>query len=133
MNESRDEGRFWFVALVLMCVGGVVYFFNLGASGFSMSEGHRVAPAWEMLADGDWLMPHMFEQAYMRKPPGMPWAIGILALVETIVSCGSGIKFLDAAMARCTNGSFSDVAPEGRYPMRSRFSVNAGPFFKPAL
>ena len=75
MNESRDEGRFWFIALVLMCVGGVVYFFNLGASGFSMSEGHRVAPAWEMLADGDWLMPHMFEQAYMRKPPGMPWAI----------------------------------------------------------
>ncbi len=45
------------------------------SSGLSMSEGHRAIPAWEMLDNGDWLVPRMFEQPYMRKPPGMVWAI----------------------------------------------------------
>lgn len=64
--------------LALVCC--VVYLPRLGATGFSMSEGHRVIPAWEMLDDaraGDphWLVPRMFGTAYLRKPPGMLWAI----------------------------------------------------------
>ncbi len=40
-----------------------------------MTEAHRVLPAWEMLDTGDWLTPRMFGTPYLRKPPGMSWAI----------------------------------------------------------
>lgn len=64
--------------LVLVCCA--IFLPRLGETGLSMSEGHRVIPAWEMLDDaraGDphWLVPRMFETNYLRKPPGMPWAI----------------------------------------------------------
>lgn len=32
-----------------------------------------------MMQSGDWLLPHMFEQLYLRKPPGMPWAIALFS------------------------------------------------------
>jgi 4-amino-4-deoxy-L-arabinose transferase-like glycosyltransferase len=43
-------------------------------SGLTKSEGHRVIPALEMLDSGQWLVPHMFGQPYLRKPPGGIWA-----------------------------------------------------------
>lgn len=72
--------RGWRQALVLVAVCAAVFLPRLGATGLSMSEGHRVVPAWEMLEDargGDphWLVPRMFGTAYLRKPPGAMWAI----------------------------------------------------------
>ena len=67
-------------AVLLVAVCCVVYLPGLGATGFSMSEGHRVIPAWEMLDDArageaHWMVPRMFGTAYLRKPPGVMWAI----------------------------------------------------------
>lgn len=59
--------------LLLVCL--LVFWVRLGDGGFHASEAHRVAPAYSMLDSGDWLVPHLFEQPYLRKPPGMPWAI----------------------------------------------------------
>ncbi|MCC5824153.1 MAG: glycosyltransferase family 39 protein [Phycisphaerales bacterium] len=54
---------------------------HAGGDGLTMSEGHRVAPAIEMLETGEWLVPHMFGQAYLRKPPGGIWAFaGMIGL-----------------------------------------------------
>lgn len=64
------------VVLVLV-VCAAVYWPLLGVSGFGASEGHRVGPAWEMLATGDWVHLRLFDQTYLRKPPGMPWAIAV--------------------------------------------------------
>ncbi|MFM9995917.1 MAG: ArnT family glycosyltransferase [Phycisphaerales bacterium] len=61
--------------LAAVCAG--VFWTRLGATGISMSEGHRVLPAWEMLDSGEWLVPRLFGQAYLRKPPGMPWAVAL--------------------------------------------------------
>lgn len=61
------------VIVALACAA--VYWPRLGATGFSLTEGHRVVPAWEMLERGDFLLPRMFGQIYLRKPPGMPWAV----------------------------------------------------------
>ncbi|MDX2146128.1 MAG: hypothetical protein SFZ23_01295 [Planctomycetota bacterium] len=52
------------------------------SSGFSDSEGHRAAPGHEMLrrfraGDATAIAPRMFEQVYLRKPPGMPMAIAL--------------------------------------------------------
>lgn len=72
--------RRWRQALVLMAVCAAVFLPRLGATGLSMSEGHRVVPAWEMLEDARAGEPHwgesrMFGTLYLRKPPGMLWAI----------------------------------------------------------
>lgn len=72
---SRPRPLFDCLVIVLACVP--IYWLWLGASGFSASEGHRVAPAWEILRTGDWMVTRMFEQVYVRKPPGMPWAIAV--------------------------------------------------------
>lgn len=64
----------WAVALIL-AVCAAVYWVGLGKNGLSMSEGHRAIPGWEMARSGEWLVPRMFERVYVRKPPGMFWAI----------------------------------------------------------
>lgn len=68
----------WHAALVLLvCLA--IYWPRLGATGFSSTEGHRVIPGWEMLERGEWFLPRMFGQVYLRKPPGMPWAVAASA------------------------------------------------------
>lgn len=59
----------------LLCVCALVYWLWLGTPGFAASEGHRVVPGWTMLQTGEWLRLRMFDLTYIRKPPGMPWAI----------------------------------------------------------
>ena len=66
----------WRVGIVLLACGAV-YWLRLGDRGFSDTEGHRVIPGWEMLETRDWLVPRMFGQIYLRKPPGLPWAVVI--------------------------------------------------------
>lgn len=65
--------------VVIVLIGAAVYLPWLGARGFGGSEGHRVVPAVEFaereLSGGAWLLPTMFDTPYLRKPPGMPWAI----------------------------------------------------------
>lgn len=62
-------------ALLVVAACIAVYWLGLDASGFASSEGHRVAPAWEMARSDDYLVTRMFGQVYVRKPPGMTWAI----------------------------------------------------------
>lgn len=62
----------WFVSIL---IAAAIAFPWLGWAGLASSEGHRAVPAWTMLKSGDWVHPQLFEQAYLRKPPGMPWAI----------------------------------------------------------
>lgn len=68
-------------AMVIVAVALILFLPGLGSTGLSMSEGHRVVPGWEMLERGDWRVPHMFERVYLRKPPGMPWAIAASSMV----------------------------------------------------
>lgn len=60
---------------VLLLVWAAIFLPRLGASGLSMTEGHRAIPAWEMLDSGSWFVPTLFERPYLRKPPGIQWAI----------------------------------------------------------
>lgn len=65
----------------LLAVCALVYWFRLGSGGFFGTEAHRAVPAYEMLEHGRWLVPQMFDQPYLRKPPGMPWAIAGMSAV----------------------------------------------------
>jgi 4-amino-4-deoxy-L-arabinose transferase-like glycosyltransferase len=75
---SRAGGRppALHLAMVLL-VCALVYWPLLGATGLTSTEGHRVIPGWEMMETGDYLVTRMFDQIYLRKPPGMPWAVAL--------------------------------------------------------
>ncbi|MFN0133723.1 MAG: ArnT family glycosyltransferase [Phycisphaerales bacterium] len=87
-----DAARARREALLVLVAAALVFLPGLGWSGLSSTEGHRAIPAWEMLSarhEGgggqsvgeSWLVPTMFGQAYLRKPPGMPWAIAGMSAV----------------------------------------------------
>jgi len=61
--------------VVVVC--GAIYWPWLGYAGLSSTEGHRVIPGWTMLETGEWLEVRLFERPYLRKPPGMPWAVAV--------------------------------------------------------
>jgi 4-amino-4-deoxy-L-arabinose transferase-like glycosyltransferase len=61
--------------LTIALAWAIVYLPALGSRGLAASEGHRVLPAIEMLRSGDFVVPRLFGQIYLRKPPGMFWAI----------------------------------------------------------
>jgi len=74
MHEARTMRGVVQAAIVLV-VAGLVYLPLLGSRPLDASEGHRVVPGWTMLRTGDWWRMEMFELGYLRKPPGMSWAV----------------------------------------------------------
>jgi 4-amino-4-deoxy-L-arabinose transferase-like glycosyltransferase len=69
-RRSRVPGL---IAVLAACA--LVYWPALGHASLAGTEGHRAIPAWGMLESGDWAVPRLFEQPYLRKPPGIAWAI----------------------------------------------------------
>src|SRR5947208_16346755 len=61
--------------LVLIAIWAVTYLTNLGASEFRSEEGHRVMPAVQMLDSGNYLVPYVGTQPYLRKPPLVNWIV----------------------------------------------------------
>lgn len=82
---ARLHERGWIQSLLVLLACAAVAWPMLGRGGLAMSEAHRVIPAWEMLETGDWLTPRMFGMPYLRKPPGMSWAVAAssMALGQT--------------------------------------------------
>jgi 4-amino-4-deoxy-L-arabinose transferase-like glycosyltransferase len=95
--------RFWMPRIIgLACLAWLVYEWMAGSSGLSMSEGHRAIPAWEMLRNGNWFAPWMFEQPYLRKPPGMSWAIaGMSGLMGETELAARSVSALCMFLAAC--------------------------------
>ncbi|MBL8746514.1 MAG: glycosyltransferase family 39 protein [Phycisphaerae bacterium] len=71
-RASRSAPAHW---LIILVVCALVYWPRLGVEGLRSTEGHRAIPGWEALETGRWMPTTMFEAVYVRKPPGMPWAI----------------------------------------------------------
>jgi 4-amino-4-deoxy-L-arabinose transferase-like glycosyltransferase len=61
--------------LVLIAIWAATYLTNLGASEFRGEEGHRVMPAVQMLHSGNYLVPYVGTQPYLRKPPLVNWIV----------------------------------------------------------
>ncbi len=80
-NRGRGLASWRVHALLVVLVCAAIYWPMLGRASFSGTEGHRAIPAFQMLDGGDWLVPHLFDRPYLRKPPGMPWAIALSSMV----------------------------------------------------
>ena len=70
----KIEHRTSKLALVVV-LWAIIYLPWLGTSGLRSEEGHRVLPAVEMLNSGDYLVPHIGGQPYLRKPPLINWLV----------------------------------------------------------
>jgi 4-amino-4-deoxy-L-arabinose transferase-like glycosyltransferase len=105
--RTRPTFPAWGQLLVLLAVCAFVYFFRLGEGGFFGTEAHRAVPAYELLdlvrnhavEPDDIFIPTMFEQPYLRKPPGMPWAImGMSALLGETVFAARAVSALSCTI-----------------------------------
>ena len=102
-SQPPKQSRVVLQLAVLLAVCVAVYWFRLGEGGFFGTEAHRAVPAYEMLEHAqsldDWLVPRMFEQPYLRKPPGMPWAIaGMSAIFGETVFAARAVSALSCTL-----------------------------------
>ncbi len=116
--------RAWLWLVVVLGVWAVVFLPRLGSAGFTNTEAHRAVPAFELIAKqqagtvgwSDWIAPTMFERVYLRKPPGMTWAVAVSASVfgstEFSSRLVSALSVLIAALVSglCARRWFGDGA-----------------------
>lgn len=62
----------WVPALIVL-LGLVQLLPHLTEVDFHREEGRRVLPAREMLTSGNWVLPTLFGEPYLNKPPGIFW------------------------------------------------------------
>jgi 4-amino-4-deoxy-L-arabinose transferase-like glycosyltransferase len=80
--ERRFNIQVWLApALLTLLLACVVYWPFLGYSGLSQSEGHRAIPGWQMMDRGEYFVTRLFGHVYLRKPPGMPWAVALASSI----------------------------------------------------
>src|SRR6266436_361949 len=63
--------------LVFAC--GLLFFVGLSTGPFYRTEGLRALVATEMLRGGDWIVPTLYGQPLLTKPPGMYVAIALVS------------------------------------------------------
>jgi 4-amino-4-deoxy-L-arabinose transferase-like glycosyltransferase len=99
------------VAIVALC--GVLLLGGLTAGELYRNEGLRARLAWEALAGGDWLVPTLYGQPHLTKPPGMPvlialasWPAGrvtpVTARLPSVVAGACAIALVGWAVGRCS-------------------------------
>jgi 4-amino-4-deoxy-L-arabinose transferase-like glycosyltransferase len=78
--------RLWQTLLALTALWAVLYLPGLGGPELKGEEGRRILPALEMLKTGEWILPVMEGQPYVRKPPLINWAIATSVAVTGTIS-----------------------------------------------
>ncbi len=63
--------------LLVTAIWAAIFLPGLGSTEIKGEEPRRILPGVEMLASGDWLVPHLFGRPYLRKPPLVNWAIAL--------------------------------------------------------
>lgn len=76
---ARELSRFLLLVLAALALHGP----GLGRAELENEEGRRAIPAREMLASGDVVLPTLFGEPYLAKPPAYFWAVaGSARLLE---------------------------------------------------
>jgi 4-amino-4-deoxy-L-arabinose transferase-like glycosyltransferase len=68
------------IALGLLVLCAVYFFYGLSAGELYRTESLRAILAAEVLRSGDWIVPHLYGEPILTKPPGMYIAIALASL-----------------------------------------------------
>ncbi|HEY0007693.1 MAG TPA: glycosyltransferase family 39 protein [Tepidisphaeraceae bacterium] len=69
--------HFWRSALVLVLIWAGIFLPSLGTLELKGEEGRRVLPGQTMLRNGDWIVPQVGGEPYLRKPPMINWLAAV--------------------------------------------------------
>jgi 4-amino-4-deoxy-L-arabinose transferase-like glycosyltransferase len=77
--------RAWQAVVLLVALWAVLFLPMVDWRGLRFEEGRRAVQAWHMLQTGDvWLL-QVLGDAYVNKPPGLPWLMALAGLVTDSV------------------------------------------------
>ncbi len=71
--------RRWFPLAALLGLCAVLFFYGINRGELYRTEGLRARVAAEGLASGDWLVPTLYGQPFLTKPPGMYAAVAAVS------------------------------------------------------
>jgi 4-amino-4-deoxy-L-arabinose transferase-like glycosyltransferase len=89
VRRSTFDVRLFFQLTAILLTGLFIYGFRLGDSPLDRTEPFRALVAHQMVKGGDWLIPRLYGEVYLRKPPLIYW---IEASVEK--AFGRGNEFV---------------------------------------
>jgi 4-amino-4-deoxy-L-arabinose transferase-like glycosyltransferase len=70
----------WPTVLLLLALGGFLFFYGIGAGELWRTESLRAIVAQEFLNTGNWVVPTLYGNPLLTKPPGTYAAIALLSL-----------------------------------------------------
>src|SRR5262249_32807760 len=80
LEQARSAVRAWVVVIVVLWAAA--YLPALSARDLRGEEGRRAIPAREMLQSGDFILPTLFGDPYLNKPPLHFWIIGAVGAMR---------------------------------------------------
>jgi 4-amino-4-deoxy-L-arabinose transferase-like glycosyltransferase len=110
-------------AAAVLLIWALIFLPGLGSTELKGEEGRRILPAIAMLEGGDWIVPSIGGEPYLRKPPLINWLIAasiqvtgsrsewaarlpsvlaVLALALTIAGAGSALIGVETAFVAAT-------------------------------
>jgi 4-amino-4-deoxy-L-arabinose transferase-like glycosyltransferase len=89
VRRSTFDVRICIQLSIILITGLFIYGFRLGDSPLDRTEPFRALVAHQMVKGGDWLVPRLYGEVYLRKPPLIYW---IEASVEKAI--GHGDEFV---------------------------------------
>src|SRR5271155_1029155 len=76
---SRLTNRPWLTVVFLLSWCGFLFFYGLGQGELWRTESLRAIVAAEFLRTGNWIVPTLYGQPLLTKPPGMYAAIAAVS------------------------------------------------------
>lgn len=99
--------RLWQTIFALAALWAALYLPGLGTPELKGEEGRRILPAVEMLRSGEWILPEMEGQPYLRKPPLINWAIAAgFSLAGTMSEWSARLPSALSVLALALAGGF---------------------------
>jgi 4-amino-4-deoxy-L-arabinose transferase-like glycosyltransferase len=71
----------WLHLCLLSALGALLFLPSFAAEGLDDEEGRRAVPAREMVESGDWILPRVFGEPYLNKPPLYFWSVAAASSV----------------------------------------------------
>jgi 4-amino-4-deoxy-L-arabinose transferase-like glycosyltransferase len=127
VSQSRFTRGLACVLITLLWAG--IYLPGLGSVQLEHEEPRRALPALHMLASGDWLVPRVGSEPYLRKPPLLNWAIALSCKLtggpsEWAVRLPSVLATLALALAIVVVSGAAWLSAEGGFLAAICFLVN---------